>query len=113
MSVVSIEDYDDSTIDLKEGGQISDGINTRKSDDVSDCGRCIGTLFLGISILLIIVTFPISIFMCIRIIQEYERAVIFRLGRIMKNGTVGPGLFFVVPCVDQVMFLLIYTWREV
>ena len=34
--------------------------------------------------------------------QEYERAVIFRLGRIKRGGAVGPGLFFIFPCMDQV-----------
>ena len=34
--------------------------------------------------------------------QEYERAVIFRLGRVKKGGAVGPGLFFIVPCVDNI-----------
>ena len=36
--------------------------------------------------------------------QEYERAVLFRLGRVRRNGTVGPGMFFIVPCLDQVHF---------
>ena len=35
----------------------------------------------------------------IRIVREYERAVIFRLGRLM--GAKGPGLFFIVPGVDR------------
>ena len=32
--------------------------------------------------------------------QEYERAVIFRLGRLLKGGAKGPGIFFIVPCID-------------
>ena len=32
--------------------------------------------------------------------QEYERAVIFRLGRLLKGGARGPGVFFTIPCVD-------------
>merc|ERR1719490_480278 len=36
-------------------------------------------------------------------VQEYERAVIFRLGRVKRGGAVGPGLFFIVPCMDQIM----------
>ena len=32
--------------------------------------------------------------------QEYERAVIFRLGRLRSGGAKGPGLFFVIPCID-------------
>lgn len=113
MTVVDIQEYDDSTIDLKEASystrppkmnEISDGGNNSDDSD-SCCGSLIGAVFWAVSIFLILVTFPISIFMCIRVIQEYERAVIFRLGRIKKNGTVGPGLFFIVPCVDTVSFL--------
>ena len=33
-------------------------------------------------------------------LQEYERAVIFRLGRLVKGGARGPGVFFIIPCVD-------------
>ena len=33
-------------------------------------------------------------------LQEYERAVIFRLGRLLTGGARGPGVFFVIPCVD-------------
>ena len=32
--------------------------------------------------------------------KEYERAVIFRLGRLLSGGARGPGVFFVIPCVD-------------
>ena len=32
--------------------------------------------------------------------QEYERAVIFRLGRLVSGGAKGPGVFFVIPCLD-------------
>ena len=35
-----------------------------------------------------------------QIVQEYERAVIFRLGRILPGGAKGPGLFFILPCID-------------
>ncbi|KAL5969782.1 Stomatin [Taenia solium] len=37
----------------------------------------------------------------ILVIAEYERAVIFRLGRIRPDGAKGPGLFFVLPCLDS------------
>jgi regulator of protease activity HflC (stomatin/prohibitin superfamily) len=36
----------------------------------------------------------------IRIVQEYERGVIFRLGRVIA-GAKGPGLFFIVPVIDK------------
>src|SRR5712691_13115264 len=35
----------------------------------------------------------------VKIVQEYERGVIFRLGRI--QGAKGPGLFFIVPMIDR------------
>jgi erythrocyte band 7 integral membrane protein len=52
------------------------------------------------SVILIILTFPISVFMAVKIVQEYERAVIFRLGRILDGGAKGPGIFFIIPCTD-------------
>jgi len=62
-------------------------------------GMCshILTLF---SILFIIVTLPLSLFFSVKVVQEYERAVIFRLGRLLSGGARGPGVFFVIPCVD-------------
>lgn len=33
--------------------------------------------------------------------QEYERAVIFRLGRLLSGGAKGPGIFFVLPCIEN------------
>ena len=35
--------------------------------------------------------------------QEYERAVLFRLGRVRQGGAIGPGLFFIIPCIDQIV----------
>uniref|UniRef100_A0A672ZLP3 Stomatin like 3 n=1 Tax=Sphaeramia orbicularis TaxID=375764 RepID=A0A672ZLP3_9TELE len=61
---------------------------------------CFGWLLVLVSLLFIIVTFPLSIFMCLKIVNEYERAVIFRLGRILDRKPKGPGLFFVLPCTD-------------
>jgi len=52
------------------------------------------------SYILIAITFPISVFLCIKIVQEYERAVIFRLGRALSEPK-GPGLFFIIPCLDN------------
>ena len=53
-----------------------------------------------ISVLLIISTMPFSLFFIVKVVQEYERAVIFRLGRLVKGGARGPGVFFVIPCLD-------------
>ena len=40
------------------------------------------------------------IFLILSSKQEYERAVIFRLGLLLSGGARGPGVFFVIPCVD-------------
>lgn len=39
--------------------------------------------------------------MSVRIVSEYERGVIFRLGRLI--GAKGPGLFFIIPFVDRMV----------
>lgn len=49
---------------------------------------------------LAIVFFPISLFFTLKIVQEYERAVIFRLGRLSSNSVRGPGMCFILPCID-------------
>merc|ERR1719245_425592 len=46
------------------------------------------------------VTLPFSLFVCFKVVQECERAVIFRLGRLLKGGSRGPGIFFVLPCIE-------------
>ena len=55
----------------------------------------IASIFLSILILIIVLGFLSS---ALRIVKEYERAVIFRLGRLI--GAKGPGLFFRIPVVD-------------
>ena len=53
------------------------------------------------SIVLILVTLPASLCFAVKVVQEYERVVIFRLGRLLSGGARGPGIFFIVPCVDS------------
>ena len=52
------------------------------------------------SVLIILGTMPLSLLFTIKVVQEYERAVIFRLGRLLTGGARGPGVFFIIPCVD-------------
>uniref|UniRef100_H2Y8J5 Band 7 domain-containing protein n=2 Tax=Ciona savignyi TaxID=51511 RepID=H2Y8J5_CIOSA len=73
-------------------------INT--SGDDADYGCC-GICLLILSGFIILLTFPVAICMCVKVVQEYERAVIFRLGRLSKGGAKGPGIFFVIPCTDE------------
>ena len=53
-----------------------------------------------LSLFLIVLTLPLSLFFVVKVVQEYERAVIFRLGRLLSGGARGPGVFFIIPCVD-------------
>ena len=53
----------------------------------------------GILVLIIIGLFILA--NAIRILREYERGVIFRLGRLM--GARGPGLIFLIPIVDRMV----------
>ncbi|CAF4327700.1 unnamed protein product [Rotaria magnacalcarata] len=57
-------------------------------DKREQSGYCFGILII-LSYLLVIVTFPLSLCFCLKVVQEYERAVIFRLGRILANGARG------------------------
>ncbi len=43
----------------------------------------------------------------VRIVDEYERGVIFRLGRVL--GAKGPGLFFIVPLIDRMVKVNLQT----
>jgi regulator of protease activity HflC (stomatin/prohibitin superfamily) len=49
-------------------------------------------LFIGLIVLVV---------SSIRIVQEYERGVIFRLGRVV--GARGPGLFFIIPFIERMV----------
>ncbi|ELT91233.1 hypothetical protein CAPTEDRAFT_108098, partial [Capitella teleta] len=60
---------------------------------------CCGYFLLFMSWLVIIPLFPFTIWFCFKIVQEYERAIIFRLGRVLPEPK-GPGLFFIIPCTD-------------
>jgi len=62
---------------------------------------CCDYVLIGVSMFLVVVTFPLSLFVTIKIVAEYERAVIFRLGRL--TGAKGPGLFFILPCIDDLI----------
>jgi regulator of protease activity HflC (stomatin/prohibitin superfamily) len=53
-------------------------------------------------LVVILIFFAIALLMAaIRIAKEYERAVIFRLGRLI--GQKGPGLFLLIPVIDRMV----------
>ena len=58
---------------------------------------------LGIIILLIVM----FLFMAIKILNEYERGVIFRLGRIIDHK--GPGIILLIPIIDRMVRVSLRT----
>ncbi len=59
----------------------------------------ITTLFSTFGVFLIFLLVILS--SAIKIVQEYERGVIFRLGRL--QGAKGPGLFLIIPIIDRMV----------
>ncbi|XP_066993401.1 band 7 protein AGAP004871 isoform X1 [Anabrus simplex] len=76
---------------------IKSGDNDVADQEPMGCIEIVATVG---SIVLLILTFPFSIFLSYKVVQEYERAVIFRLGRLRQGGARGPGIFFILPCID-------------
>jgi regulator of protease activity HflC (stomatin/prohibitin superfamily) len=56
-----------------------------------------GWIVLIVVIFLVLVIVPTAV----KIVQEYERGVIFRLGRL--TGAKGPGLFLIIPFIDRMV----------
>src|ERR671932_1871018 len=58
-----------------------------------------GLLIVAFAVVLFVIFFLGS---AVRIVNEYERGVIFRLGRVQGTAK-GPGLFFLIPIVDRMV----------
>ncbi|KAI6238180.1 hypothetical protein M3Y99_00716100 [Aphelenchoides fujianensis] len=69
----------------------------QSEDDYDTCSH----LLIVLAHCIVILTFPLLFFVYLRIIRQYERAVIFRLGRLRSGGPRGPGLTFVIPLLDR------------
>jgi len=54
-------------------------------------------IIIGVIVLILLIIVPTAV----KIVQEYERGVIFRLGRLI--GAKGPGLFLIIPFVDRMI----------
>ncbi|KAF6202307.1 hypothetical protein GE061_004705 [Apolygus lucorum] len=73
------------------GGGFITGSKAKSEDaETGDSGIC-GQILTGLSWFVVICTMPFSLFVCFKVVQEYERAVIFRLGRLVSGGAKGPG----------------------
>jgi regulator of protease activity HflC (stomatin/prohibitin superfamily) len=62
-------------------------------------------------VLIVVIIFALIILSnAIRILREYERGVIFRLGRLAgKNGVRGPGLILLIPIIDKMVKVSLRT----
>ncbi len=65
---------------------------------VAASGTVAGLLAAVIVIFLVV----LFLFAAIKVVREYERGVIFRLGRLL-GAPKGPGLFFLIPIVDRMV----------
>jgi regulator of protease activity HflC (stomatin/prohibitin superfamily) len=55
---------------------------------------------IGIPVLVVLVIISLLIGNSIKIADQWEKAIVLRMGR--YNGQKGPGLFFIIPIIDQV-----------
>ncbi|CAF0820442.1 unnamed protein product [Brachionus calyciflorus] len=78
-------------------------------NNVEEGFGCCGVVLIGLSYIIFVFTLPFSLFVSIKIVREFERAVILRLGRISPGGAKGPGLFFILPCIDQIVTIDLRT----
>jgi regulator of protease activity HflC (stomatin/prohibitin superfamily) len=62
---------------------------------------------MGVGILILVGIFLAILFSAIRVLNEYERGVIFRLGRIID--VKGPGLIFLIPVIDKMIRVSLRT----
>jgi regulator of protease activity HflC (stomatin/prohibitin superfamily) len=57
----------------------------------------------GIAVLIaVLVLFVLIVTASVKVLREYERGVIFRLGRLLGEPK-GPGLFFLIPVIDRMV----------
>lgn len=59
-------------------------------------------------ILIVVVLLGIYLLSCVKILQEYERAVVFRLGRLLSKNK-GPGVIFVFKPIDTMQRVSLRT----
>jgi len=58
---------------------------------------------IGLPVIIIVIIILYILASSIRILREYERGVIFRLGRVLDGGVKGPGLILLIPIIDKMV----------
>jgi regulator of protease activity HflC (stomatin/prohibitin superfamily) len=64
--------------------------------------QAVGVGFAAIVVVIVAIFVASVIISAIKVVKEYERGVIFRLGRV-QGGPKGPGLFILLPLVDRMV----------
>jgi regulator of protease activity HflC (stomatin/prohibitin superfamily) len=62
---------------------------------------------IAVAVLCLIATVLVLVGASVRVLREYERGVVFRLGRV--TGERGPGLIFLIPAVDRMIRVSLRT----
>lgn len=60
-------------------------------------------MYYNVFVIVLILFVIIVLSSAIRILREYERGVIFRLGRVLGRGPKGPGLILLIPIIDKMV----------
>jgi regulator of protease activity HflC (stomatin/prohibitin superfamily) len=64
--------------------------------------QAVGVSFAFIVLVVVVVVVASFLYSAVKVVKEYERGVIFRLGRV-QGGPKGPGLFLLLPLVDRMV----------
>ncbi|XP_046564009.1 stomatin-like [Haliotis rubra] len=83
---------------IKNATQIEEGFHA--SQDGGSIGCCGYILYL-VSIICMLATIPFSLCLCTKVLNHYEKVVIFRLGRLRSRQDKKPGIFFINPYLDS------------
>nr|XP_027236106.1 stomatin-like protein 1 [Penaeus vannamei] len=75
--------------------------NKGKKDRFKDWSlmTCLASVVTGLSYFFICITFPVTLWFCFKKIAQWERLIVFRLGRL--RGALGPGIVFIIPWLDR------------
>ncbi|KAM4629857.1 podocin [Polymixia lowei] len=87
------EEEEEESLVLLETNQHEEGVKHR------DLGVC-EWLVMVLALTLVLLFLPLAIWFCVKVVREHERAVIFRLGHLLRGRPRGPGLLFYLPVLD-------------
>ncbi|KAH8253236.1 hypothetical protein KR032_004361 [Drosophila birchii] len=65
--------------------------------------------FYVVSMFVIALLLPWSLLWCIKVLNEFQRGVVLRMGRLRPKPPCGPGVIFLVPCIDILTIVDIRT----